>query len=655
MTVVDPGRGPSTDPGPDPVVLLARRIGRRLGGRSRVTAAALALVAAQMVLHVWITSGSWFEWDDYIFLADVARGDADAGWLLHTHFGLFMPVSFSLVSMIGGAGLSWAAVATQMLVLQLVASLACWWMLRTVFGDRLRILVPLAFYLFSPMSVVSGVWWSVAINQLPHQIAIFGAVGFHVRYARTGRLRHAAAATAMLVLGVGSYVKAPLIVLVLVGVSACWFTSGSGRARLRSWWRSWPAWTMYGVTVAVYVAVWWSRQTAPLPRQACELPGVMSRSIVESVGTGLMGGPLSWRLWTGGVDPVLASSSCAPLAYRGDRSFLIGGPPQSLVSPSLGLVVLSWLLVTGLVLYVWSRYRHAVVSLWWLVPYVLVSAVLVHLGRAGTFGAGVSAYEIRYFADVPAVMALAIGGAVMPVVGASRARTRRPRPMLLVSVPRRGFAVLGALGLVASLASTIRYVAPWHSEDARTFPARSFMTTVDRQLDERDASRRPLLIADVPLPYRVALPTIAPYNLPSRQLAPWSDRIRAVTAGTDLSVLDDQGRILEATVADGPRAEPGPAEGCGYLVQQDRTSIALSPVVNTVWWMRIDYLAGGDGQLEVSAGDSSQVVAVERGLHSAYVRTSGAYDDVRLRALGDISVCVDNVHVGTIKGQEPSR
>lgn len=640
------------DAGPDPVVLLARRLNARLTRTGRVTVAASALIGVQMLLHLWITSGSWFMWDDFIFLADVARGEADASWLLHSHFGLFMPVSFLLVKVVGGSGLDWATVATQMLVLQLLASVACWWMLRTLFGNRLRILVPLAFYLFSPMSVTSGVWWSVAINQYPHHIAIFGAIACHVQYARTGRLHHAIAATAFLVVGLGSYVKAPLIVLVLVGISACWFTAGGVGPRLRTLWRSWPAWAMYGVALAAYVVIWANQQTAPLPRQACELPGVLSRSIVDSVGTGLTGGPLTWQRWVGGIDPFLASSTCAPLAYRGDPAFLVGGPPQSLVAPSLAVVVLSWLLITALVLYVWARHRNAILSLWWLVPYVVTSAVLVHLGRAGTFGSQVSAHEIRYFADLPAVMAVAIGTAIMPVLGAKQLRSLRARPVLRVSIPRRALATLAVLGLVASFVTTVRYVSPWHAHDSATFPGRAFMQTIDSQLDERAATALPVVIADVPLPYKVALPTITPYNLPSRQLAPWSDRIRAVTAGTDISMLGDDGRILSATVPDAPRARPGRVKGCGYLVQQERSTIRLAGVVNTVWWMRIDYLAGGDGELEVWAGDTKTVVQVERGLHTALVQTTGAYDDVRLRARGNISVCVDNVHVGNLQGQD---
>ncbi|MET1133231.1 MAG: hypothetical protein ABWX60_07420, partial [Aeromicrobium sp.] len=587
------------DQGPDPVVLLVRRLAGRLTPSGRVTVAALTLIALQMVLHVWMTSGSWFMWDDYMFLSDVARGEDDMAWLFHSHFGLFMPVSFLLVKIIGGTGLSWAAAATQILVLQLLTSLACWWMLRTLFGNRKRILVPLAFYLFNPMSIPSSVWWSVAINQYPHQIAIFGAVGFHVRYARTGRVRHAVAATAFLVLGLGSYVKAPLIVLVLVGVSVCWFTAGGPRQRLRTLVASWPAWLMYGISLTVYAVVWTSRQTGSTPRQACELPGVLSRSILESVGTGTMGGPLTWELWTGGIDPFLAASSCVPQSYRNDPALLVGGPPQSLLSPSLAVIVLSWVLITSLVLYVWARHRNAILSLWWLVPYVVLSAVLVYLGRAGTFGAQVSAREIRYFADLPAVMAVALGAAIMPIVGAAQLRHLRARAVLRVSIPRRAFAVLAVLGLIASLVSSIRYVAPWHAESPQTFPERAFMQTIDRQLDELPSSDGPVLVANVPVPYRVSLPVIAPYNLPSRELAPWSDRIRAVTAGTDISILDDVGRIVPATIPDAPRAEPGPVEGCGYLVQQERVTIDVAPVVDTVWWARIDYLAGGDGELEV--------------------------------------------------------
>lgn len=643
--------------GPDPVVLLIRRVRatftRRLSAAQRVTLIALALILGQLAFRAWATAGSWFMWDDYIFLSDVARGNDGWDWVFHSHYSLFMPVSFLLVKLVGGAGLSWAVIATQILLMQLLASLTCWWMLRTLFGDRLRILVPLVFYLASPLTMPTVVWWSVAINQLPHHIAICGAVAAHVTYCRSRRLVWAVVATAFLVLGFGSYIKAPLIVVLLVAITFCWFAGGTWRQRARTMLSSWPAWALYGASTLAYLWVWQHQQIAAAPRQSCELPGAVRTSIVDTLGTGMTGGPWTWRLWTGGIDPFIAASHCVPQVYRGDPLLVVGGAPQSLLAPPLFGLILAWVLLLSLVFYRWSRYRNALLSLWFMVPYVGLSAVLVYLGRAGTFGSQVSAREIRYFSDLAIVGAIALGAALMPVIGSVRSVERREEPYLRADLRKPVLAAVALIYLVGSLYSSITYVAPWHeTRQAREFPERVFMGNVQAALQAMDPDDLPVRIADVALPTVVANPVIYPYNLPSRKLAPWSDRIRAVTAGTDISILSDDGHILKATVPDSPRARPGPVEGCGYLVQQARKTVRLVPVIDTLWWMRIDYLAGADGELEVWAGNSRQTVPVERGLHSAYVQTTGAYDSVQLRARGDFTVCVDNVHVGNIQGQD---
>ncbi len=637
---------------PNPLGPLLRRAGHRLGGRlspsGRVTVAALGIIATVMLFRLWATAGSWFMWDDYIFLADVARGEADAEWLFHSHFSLFMPLSFVLVKIVGGASFAWGAVAAQMLALQLAAALTCLWMLRTLFGARMGILIPLTFYLASPMMMPAAVWWSVTINQMPHHIALFGAVAAHVTYLRDRRLRHLLLASLFLVIGLASYIKAPLIVMVLVGIAWAWFAPGRPRKRFRAMLRWWPAWLTYGALTAGYVYVWQNQQVAPAPRQACELPGVLSTSIVETLGTSVVGGPWNWRLWTGGIDPFIATSKCVPQAYRGDPSLLVGGAPQSLLDPALLALVLSWIVITGLILYRWSRFRHALQGLWILVPYVALSVLLVHLGRAGTFGSQVSAREIRYFSDVIAIAALVLGAAIMPILGSDRVVERRDSPFLLFALPRNLFVTLGGIYIAGSLISSGTYVHPWHSTNSEEFPERVFVQTVQRSLEERD-SNEPVKLADVPLPATVALPVIYPYNLPSRNLAPLYPRIQPTFGGTDLSILDATGRIMEATVPDQPRSEPGPVKNCGYLVQSASRTIDIVGVVNVPWWVRMDYLASRDGTVVVRAGDDTRTVRVESGLHSLYTFHTGGFDTVTLRTMGDLSVCVDSVRVGSIQ------
>ncbi|WP_456698182.1 hypothetical protein [Aeromicrobium sp. P5_D10] len=634
------------------MVLLARRawtaLTRRLSGRGRVTLLAFLLIGTQLLFRTWATAGSWFMWDDYIFLGDVALGEDDMTWLFHSHFNLLMPASFLLVKLVGAAGLTWGVIATQMLILQLLASIACWWMLRTLFGDRRLILIPLAFYLASPLTMPASLWWSVAINQLPHHIAIFGAIAAHVTYLRSRRLVHLALAFAFLLLGFASYVKTPLLLVVLVALAAMWFTAGPWRARLKTMASWWPAWALYALSAIVYFLIWLGQQTTPEPRQICELPGTFKTSISETVGTALLGGPWNFTLWTGGVDPFIAASKCVPVAYRGDHELILGGAPQSLASPALFPMVLSWVVLIALMIYRWSRHRHALMSLWFMVPYIAGSAVFVYAGRAGVWGSQVSAREIRYFADIAAVAALALGTALLPIAGSRTSVERRERPYLLVQVPKHAFAVFGGLFLVGAVWSSISYAAPWHeTRDGTKFPERVFINEVRTQIAESE--QRPVLIADVPLPAIVATPALYPDNLPSRKLAPLAPELQAVRAGTDLSILDVKGRIREAWVPKAPRADPGPVEGCGYLVQKQTSRIAIAPVADAPWWVRIDYLAGDDGTAFVRAGDSVQKIAVEKGLHSMFLATTGAYDEVLLRTGNDITLCVDNVHVGGIE------
>lgn len=637
----------------DPVRSLLRRVDGPWRPRwSRVTWIAVALIAAQMVLRTWATSRSWFMWDDYIFLADVARGDTSVAWLFHSHFSLVQPVAFAIVWAIGGVGLNWTVIGASIVLLQLGASLSCWWMLRVLFGNRMLIVLPLLFYLFSPLTAPSTVWWSVAIYQYPHQIAIFGAVAAHVMYMRSGRWRHLALAAAFLTLGLGSYLKAPLITLILLGISWLWFTDGPWRARIGQLARAWRAWLIYGALTAGYVVLWATRVTDVPARRNCELPGVLQNSMFDTLATSVVGGPLNWRLWTGGIDPFIAGSDCVPQAYRGSPDLIVGGAPQSLASPSLTVVVLACLLIGFLVLHRWSRHVNALRSLWLLVPYAALSAGLVFAGRAATWGSQVSAREVRYFSDVAVIIALGLGTALMPIVGARVGVRPREEPYITKALSPTLVRTLVLVFILGSVTSTITYVLPWHNTiRASTFPERNFLEQVERDLAATDAER--IDIVDLPLPVTVANPVIFPYNLPSRKLAPLTSRLRPVQQGNDLQVLDDEGRLRPATIPDAPRAAPGPVDDCGYLVQGTIQRVEVSRVVPGAWWTRVDYLASDDGVLEVQAGPMSRRVPVERGLHQMLFLTDGNFGSLWLRAEDpSLSVCVDNVHVGPVQPQK---
>lgn len=643
-------------PSDAPVRRLAGRLGgaalRRWSRRRVVTVLALAMIAVHLAFRTWASSGSWFMWDDYIFIGQVTLGMDDFGWIFHSHFNLFMPVSFLLVKTVGWAGLDWPVIATQLVVMQALAALACWWMLRVVFGDRLRILVPLAFYLVTPLTIASSVWWSVAINQLPQHVGLFGAIAAHVTYMRTRRRRWIVVAAVFVLLAMGSYVKGPLVVVVLFTISAVWFARGPWRDWLRTMLQSWLAWAVYTVLAAGYAVVWWVSRDVASPRQACELPGTVFTSFVDTVGTAVVGGPWSWQLWTADAHPEVPDS-CVPQAYRGATDLLVGGAPQSFTDAPLPLTIAAVLLIGAALVYLWGRFRDASHVLWVAVPYVLLSALFVYAGRAGVWGSAISAREIRYYADVAAVLAFVLGAAIMPIRGALRRPAPRREPYLRLRLPRPVLAGVALAVLVGSVGSSVAYVLPWHERwDSTAFPERAFVNNLLDDLDRRD--ERSVSVVDASLPYVIANPLIAPFNRPSHKLASLAPRLKAVSAGTDLGIIDDDGRIQLARVPGDSRAEPGPVDGCGYLVNPEAT-IDVSPVLDLPFWMQVDYLAAADGTVLVTAGTTTVRVPVEEGLHSMFLATEGTFSEVSIRSETGGAVCVDSIRVGDVEPVEGAR
>ncbi len=80
---------------------------------------------------------------------------------------------------------------------------AAFLVLRTLFGERPAILVPLAIFLLSPLGVAALGWWTVALESVPLQLATFMALNAHVHYVRTDRKRHAASSVLWVLLDAG--------------------------------------------------------------------------------------------------------------------------------------------------------------------------------------------------------------------------------------------------------------------------------------------------------------------------------------------------------------------------------------------------------------------------------------------------------------------
>lgn len=594
---------------------------RPLELNEKVVLAAIAMIMAHVAFRAWATAGSWFYSDDFIFLGTAARGGDTGSWLLTPHNIHFMPFALWLTTWVGHlAAFSWWAAALQIIVMQALAAVACWWMLRTLFGDRPGILVALGVFLISPATITTDVWWAAAINQLPHQIALFGAVAAHVTYLRRGTWGWALITGAFLVLGYASYTKTLLLPVLLLAITFIYFARGPFVARLReTLGRHWHSTLVIGGLTLAYV---WLYLTV-VPRSPIPQPGVLfttiDLSVVRAAVPSLLGGPWNWQ----------------SLGQPG------GVGPRQFVDTPLMFAVLSWGLIIALLTIQSLRYRRA----WWpgviVIGYAVLSAGLIAAGRATAFGPEAAAFELRYFADLAAVAALGVGLALMPIPGARGSLEPRDPPILTLRVRARWPRTLMAIIVIGATISSVAYVRPWHSD--RDMPQRTYVAQV-----RSETAAEPARVADISVPDVVLWNAAFPASLASRTLAPLGDRLRFVTSGTDLQTLNGEGRLVDAFVDGGPRNLPGPKVGCGYPVSTQSVRIPVAPVINFPFWLTIGYLAGQDGRVKITAGTNIYEVEVKKGLHTAFVATKGAYDAVIITPIGSSALCVDGVTVGQI-------
>ncbi|MCR4512322.1 hypothetical protein [Aeromicrobium sp. 50.2.37] len=601
---------------------------RPLDREEWVVLGALALVVAALLFRLWAVTGSWFYSDDFIFLGDTATGTDRGRWFLEPHNVHFMPFSRWLTTLVGHSGpYAWWAAVVQILALQLAAAVACWWMLRTVFGDRPGILLPLALYLFSPATVPTTVWWAAAINQLPHQVALMGAVAAHVGYLRHRTPARAVLTGAFLVLGYASYTKSVLIPVLLLVVTFCYFASQRRLVpRLRETvGRYWHAWVVTGGLTVVYLWIYLTvAPSSPAPTPSVVFDTV-DLSLVRSAVPALLGGPWWWT----------------SLGQPG------GVGPRLFVDTPLLLVVVAWLALGGLTVWQGLRRRRA----WWPVLIVLGYAVLgagiIAVGRATAFGPESAALELRYFADLAAVAALCLGLATMPVVGAHQSLEPREPAVLVTPLRRRWVVATAAAVLVSGLVSSVLYVRPWHEE--ATMPQRAYLATVESQTSSTTSRQ----VLDTGVPDVVLWSAAFPKNLTSRVLAPLGNRLEFVDQGVDLQMVDLSGRIVDAKVGGGARNVPGPVEDCGYLVRPGATArIPVAPVLDFPFTLSFGYLAAGDLSAQVTAGTTVRDIELESGAHTAFVPSTGAYEALVVRNDGAAALCIDTVSVGGIEPLE---
>ena len=586
------------------------------------------LVGAQ----VWWMSGllahSYFKLDDFYLVERASRDGLGWKYLMWVNAGHLTPVGNLIAwGLTRISPYDWTLISAVTLALLAGAGLTLLRMLRTLFGDHPGILLLLLIYLLSPLAFPGLSWWTVVLEVLPLEIALACAVTAHVRYVRTRRWQHLVTALAWLIVGMLTTEKGVAVPLLLLAVTSAFLTPGTWRRALGKTLRSyWLLWSLYAVTMLGYVAVYLvqlktSSQTPGRPGAGGGIFEFAGTLIRNTFIPGMLGGP--WRWFASG-------------------GYGVANPPSAL----------SWVAVavTAAVILVsiWGRlraWRAWVILAGWI---IVVDCLPVLLGRGEILSGRFLGQETRYVMEVPAIAALVIGLAFLPVVTTSAA----PNPSGRTSLPM-GRASTGAIvGLLTAI--LIGSIWSFHAYVANTTsaPARSFFATARLALAGAPAGT---VVVDAPVPGDVLGGLLlGPAARTSQVLAPLVDPAAGMTFtgrpnGTfdHLMEFDGWGRLVQAGIL-GTSSEPLPASRSCWRQTPDGVVVPLQHVPSEVTELKIAYVAGTAGQILLSYAGHTEAMNLRHGLHSAYLPVSGRAKTVTITGMTPKQLCVGEVQVGVL-------
>lgn len=592
----------------------------RLRPPSAVTSAALAIIVVQLVVRGVMVSRSWFLLDDHIFMADIARGQDDLDWYLRLHQGHFMPLSFLLVKLVVSVSepYSWWPVAVEIVALQALASLACWWMLRTVFGAGRTAVVALAVYASTALTMPALLWWAVAINQYPHQIAFFGAVAAHVLYARTRRRRWVAVAGLFLLVGYLSYAKTGLIVVTLALLTLIWLVRGTPWDRFWSAVRQFrAAWLVYGALSVAWLGIYLTRPQVGLGGRPSQFLTLVQAQVFESTIPTILGGPVQWTPF--------------------------GQGPVQFAAPPLPLVVTCTVVVAVALLHAWGTRRRALLVLWPVGVYLLASAVLVYEGRAfaiGLLGGGSVGIQVQYLSDAAPVLLLAGAALFRPVSDAADPPVVRDPPLTRIAPPRWALA-----GLVCAVVGLGLLSSTTYAQGYVDFPERRTTGQAVETLRAGDDLR----LTDTLVPPSMATPLFGERSLAANYFALLREHFDVYSAGVDLRTLDEAGRLRAADVAPVEGALPEPALRRCLLVGPSGRTFDIAPPAALGLWVAVDYRSQDSGTLSVGGiGVTRLGLDAPAGRHRLLAAAPAPRQSITVSASEGTDLCVTRIRYGRV-------
>ncbi|MFG1942118.1 hypothetical protein [Nonomuraea sp. NPDC048826] len=583
----------------------------RTGRGDVVLATGLMMVAVTLVWKFELIRRTYFRQDDFMFIARGLEQGLTWDYLMRIDWGHLMPAPFAIHWVMGRWGVYNEVLAHAVTAgLLAAAGLAVLRLLRVLFGSRPAILLPLGFYLLTPMTLPSIVWWAVVVETLPFQAALAMALSSHVLYTRTLRFRHALAAAGWTVLGMAFFVKAPFIPVLALVLTLGWLNR-SGTLR---------AWLLYAAVLVPYTVIFFRQLFTTV-----QLTNVTFEPALPSAG---VAAGSAWKLLTGSLIP---ASLGGPWAWQpiGD-DYALAAPPPALMWAAVAVAVIA--------VAVSLRHRRRAWLAWtMLLGYVLLADVVpIWLGRAAALGADLAGFEMRYVSSTAVLVTVVIGLAFIPVEGEERPWLRQPP-----SWSRRVWAPVAAVVAAGSVWSVTAFGSLPLGRNVE-----SYVETARLALARVPSGS---VVLDTYVPPKVAEPIFFyQYARASTILGPlapgpitWTERLTGPVR--DPLMFDGRGRLNRVDI-DGVTV-PGGAS-CTPVGPQEVVFPLPEALPGGEWTVRITYLNGAETTLAVRLGGTRAEVRAGRDLGVTYATVSGAGTELGLSTVGGAGACVGEIKAG---------
>lgn len=594
--------------------------------RNAVTLAAVALIAIQLWWKAELLTHFYFRQDDFQIMDQALARGFSPSLLFAIDGGHLMPGGLAIAAVLVRISMyDWALASTVNVLLLAAAGLAMLRLLSVLFGKRPAILIPLAIFLFCPLTIPGLSFWVTTLQWLPLQLTILMALGSHVKYLRTGRTGSAVAAAIWIAAGMLFDDASGLVPLLVFAVTSAYFAPGDWLSATKEVLRKYRlAWIMYGALTLLYVILFLDRlqSSAQQPGKPGLFSGVLSLAstmVRVSFVSGAFGGP--WRWYAPG----------------GDYGYAAEAPVLTQLAWAAALIVLAATL--------W--YRRRAIRAWIILAGWIAFAALgpVILSRSAVIGGTLLGLDTHYLATTVPILAICVGLACWPVAGEENAyRTALPPRQLLAAVT----VVVMACFLVGSIWSGISYTT-----DTSSAASQSYLATAQAALNKAEPGTV-ILSTGTPqdVMYSGFLGAAAQTSQVFGPLVPVGSHIRFTTAPTgqigNLMIFNSAGQLLPATDVGTSSVKPPTRRGC-WSIQATGTTIPLrNPIYDYGWIVQLFY-SGAATTVQVRLGTGARTLSLPAGTHHVYVPVTGAGKAVDVTSLSaGPTACITSLTVGLL-------